>query len=223
MVYYVCDPHRNGGIDSKSETVHRSRIWLRESAVLPGLLQFIEEHVFGPNRRTLLAEQLAGLDLEASNAARDRLVRIEREVERLNAANERLIRSLEEEDDPYGSFGRGVRDRVRQNEQSLRELLHRREEAEQESDRSPSASTQALLDALPLVSGRLVELPDSALRELFESLEVSVRYDDRRRVADCEVLLSEVAVEGLGAPMSGVPSAGIEPAAYCSGGSRSIP
>jgi hypothetical protein len=94
---------------------------------------------------------------------------------------------------PRSSVGRACRiaDRVAALESSIDERRTLLAKLQQEASHEPATydDIEAALRALPVIAKDLTELPQTQLRQLFDSLGLVLRYDPEPRVVDLQVTL----------------------------------
>ena len=91
---------------------HPSDIYVSQDKLLPGILDFLAEHVFGPNRLALLAHDPDKLTDNAATAWHERIQAIERSLGDLDSRRTRLLDALETTDDPHGVLVQDVNRRL---------------------------------------------------------------------------------------------------------------
>jgi hypothetical protein len=147
--YYPCQPGRSQGkVAVERDPRHPPTLYVREDALLPGILRFLGERIFGPNRRELLHADLEVLDDEPMRKKRARIKVLRRAIEAIEARQARQVRSLEMDDDPDGIMFRQIRDRLRQLEDErllkIQELSNSKSPTLSRHHRPPSSSMSFL-------------------------------------------------------------------------------
>jgi site-specific DNA recombinase len=145
-------------------------------------------------------------------------------------ARTRLIRSLELTDDPTGELVRDIQLRatkLAQQQDEKRTELRTLQQAE------PVRQSPELLDALPIGTTDLTELPEEILHRLFEAFRLQVFYDKDTHTATCTITIAGESLHAVQQaarktiknrqdegpatvaqlPICAVPPAGFEPAA----------
>ncbi|WP_460696639.1 recombinase family protein [Nocardia thraciensis] len=167
--YYVCAP-KKGYIPDGHPT--GGSFFVREDAVTEHLNTFLNQHVFGDYRRTLLTTS----DIDATTR-RDRcqqLAALHRDIADIETKGKRLIRSLELVDEPDQELIRDINERRAELRDQQAQLRNRLAELEAEQMLTPNP---ALIDSLPTGYTRVEQLPDHLARALFEALRLEIRYN----------------------------------------------
>jgi site-specific DNA recombinase len=156
---------------------HLRDLSVREESLLDGLERFLTEHVFGPQRRTLLDEALSEEAELARQTQHERLAELRLVLKDLDLRRTRLVRNLELSDDP--ALVRDIQTRLaelRANQLRTTAALRGLE------DHTFEQPVAALLDELPLGNPDL-SLPEAVLRPFFEVARLEIRYDKRTHTA----------------------------------------
>jgi site-specific DNA recombinase len=178
VLYYQCYPRKNnrGRLDKFPD--HPKAFYTRESTLLDAIAGFYETRVFGPDRRSMLTAELAGMeehDTAKQEADRTRLEHRLSNIEREQAVILRQARS----GDPDDPFSQGLRqtynDLHRQLEATRTELAEL-SLVEHVVPEAPTIADQELLDALPHLATNLTRAPTELLRQLFETTQLTVRF-----------------------------------------------
>ena len=218
--YFACQPSANHGKEAAVRfPAHPASIWVRQDALLDGILRFFAERVLGPDRLDYLAADLDGTARDRDTALVRQVESLRRSVADLDRKRGRLVQRLEDIDDPDGSLLRAVRDRHR-------ELTVERDEklatlaAITDSLSLTGAGAEDLLDRLVHADAdALRDAPEAILRALFDAFRLRVSYDNRTGEAVCRVVLSDDTLPGAQsalqialAPVTGrLPHAGRDP------------
>jgi DNA invertase Pin-like site-specific DNA recombinase len=185
--YYVCAPKKAWLPDGHPP----STFWIREHTLLAAIGEFLAGHVFGQYRRALLDAELA--DISAAELAdRDTTIRALRAaIETTHTTNKKLLRTLELTDE--ADIDRDLIRHLNQRRAELRaerdQLTAQLDAALAEVERQPNPE---LLDQLPHTPGELLDLtalPDPLRRQLFDALQLQIRYHHRDHHASCAVTL----------------------------------
>ncbi|MDQ6909603.1 MAG: hypothetical protein M3Z84_02270 [Actinomycetota bacterium] len=182
----ACQPSANHGKEAAVRfPAHPASVWVRQDALLDGILRFFAERVLGPNRLTFLAADLDDTARDRDTATIRHAESLRRAVADLDRKRGRLVQRLEDMDDSDGSLLRAVRDRHR-------ELTGQRDEkvatlATITDSLSPSAAGgEDLLDRLVHADAdALRDAPEAVLRALFDAFRLRVSYDNRTGEAVC--------------------------------------
>ncbi|MGH2705780.1 MAG: recombinase family protein [Actinomycetota bacterium] len=193
--YYTCEPSKNLG--PKAERLfpnHPPSIYVREEPLLEGILSFLAEHVFGPQRRPLIEEDLQALGEGAGRQREAEIAILRRQTEEIKLREARQVQALERDDDPEGIVFRRVRDRLAELERERSDKLERLGELEAQEAPGDRGNPE-LLDELPILDGELAEAPEPLLRRLFEALRLKVAYNKTTKVARCQVTVAADALD----------------------------
>lgn len=173
---------------------HPKSLYVREDYLLDGILDFFAERIFHPDRRQRLANQLQAIAHGATSDLERQRRALSRSIQDLSAQQQRLAATLASEHDEVGKLFAQVHqefyDLERQREQRRRELAAL-------DERQADADALELLDALPATSGRLAELPEPILRQLFQAFQLKVEYDRHANWATIQVTLRGDDLDGL--------------------------
>jgi site-specific DNA recombinase len=185
--YYACQPGLNlGQAAADRHPDHPGSIWVREDGLLDGLHQLLDERVFGPDRRELLAAELGHETTQRRDDHAARRAALERAIAQIGERQDRLIATLETRDDATGALFDRVRDRMDTLERERTAKVAALRELDQAAD---PASDPGLLDALPTTTIDWNEVPAEFQRDLFDALQVHIRYDRTTNTAHGQVTL----------------------------------
>jgi DNA invertase Pin-like site-specific DNA recombinase len=179
--YYACQPTRNVGQAAEDRhPAHVNTVWVREDALLSGLQDLLNRRIFGPDRRNLLAATLAASNHDERRQHQAHRDALQKAIEQIAARQDRLITTLESQDDPDGVLFARVRDRLTDLERDRTTKI-----AELRSLDTATVVTEdvGLLDQLPQTQVELSQLPVGIQRELFDALQLQIRYDSRTGTA----------------------------------------
>jgi site-specific DNA recombinase len=171
--YYTCHPRTNNRGRPDKYAGHEKAAYIREDAILDAVSAFYADRVVGPQRRDLLAADLATVENRETrlrDADRDRL---HRTLADLTRRQNNLIRQAQdcEPDDP---FGHGLRQTYNDLDTERRATLAALADLDAAEGNAP-AQDAGLLDALPYLTLDLAEAPEQLLRGLFETTHLAVR------------------------------------------------
>lgn len=184
--YYVCETNRRQpGLVSAD---HPKQVYLGEKRAAQKVVEFLQTHLFGPERLQLLRRALESSD-PAQDDAQEEAARLKKELTDLRGRMKRLMASLETED-PGSELLKDLRDR-------LTELSKMRAKKEREleavegmlNERPDPTAAESLISALPLrrINWELLEEDD--FRDLLEALNFEARYDPRTKELTVQVVL----------------------------------
>ncbi len=190
--YYSCQPTHQRS--SNIPEGHPKHVYLNEARLNGALLDFLGTALFGPERRGYWERCLTVADEPGREAPpASRVAEIESEIADLERRLDKQILNLEA-DEITPSLRRRIAQRVAELEEAIAERRQRMIALADQSATEPPmlADVAPLLDRLPLLADRLVELDQSDLRVLFEvvQLEVAFHPDDDDAI-DVGVTLSD--------------------------------
>ncbi|KAA9163330.1 recombinase family protein [Amycolatopsis acidicola] len=180
IAYYKCGLKKNNRGRPDIYQTHPRMAQLREASLLDAIAQFLSDRVFGPERHTILAADLEGIDDHAAKhraAERERLDRVITDLGRRQAS---VLRQAQT-GDPDDPFTQGLRTTYNELEAQKRAAIAAAADldAAATNERSkPGEDDIALLDALPYLTFNLAEAPQEQLRTLFETLQLRVHLTD---------------------------------------------
>ncbi len=178
--YYLCRPSNNNRARSDRYASHEKALYLREDALLDAVAKFFSDRVFGPDRRSILEADLAGVDDQAAvehDAERERVGRRLAEIAKQQAS---ILKQAQQgdPDDPFTTALRGSYNNLAKDEKQLRAKLTELEETEQPTPQGITVDELALIDALPCLAMNLAKAPDQLLRALFEAVQLAIMVHD---------------------------------------------
>ncbi len=178
--YYLCRPSNNNRARSDRYASHEKALYLREDALLDAVAKFFSDRVFGPDRRSILEADLAGVDDQAAvehDAERERVGRRLAEIAKQQAS---ILKQAQQgdPDDPFTTALRGSYNNLAKDEKQLRAKLTELEETEQPTPQGITVDELALIDALPYLATNLAQAPEPYLRALFEAVQLSIMVHD---------------------------------------------
>jgi site-specific DNA recombinase len=181
---------------------HPATINLSERFLLRATLGFLAHAVYGPDRLAYWHQVLASAEQAAPAApARQRIREVEQAIADLRRRLRNQLLGLED-DDLKPEARRHITSRIAELEQAIADHEASLARLHDELD-IPVAAMDVLapsLDRLPVFGERLWELSQRELRRLFDSLDLMVTYDHRRRVGRVSITLASDAhrVRGSG-------------------------
>ena len=203
FVYFRCRPRPTSGHDPMAKWPgHPSDVYVSQDKLLPGVLDFLADRVFGPDRRALLLEDLDESAERAYTAWQQRTAAIERTLTDLDARRARLLAALETTDDPDGVLAQDVNNRlcqlVDQQHAAMAELQHHRANPPDTNGQAPE-----LLDRIGHISrSRLETASEPVLRTLFDAFALNVVYDPADKLATVELTISDDGLNAVEAQLS---------------------
>ena len=222
-IYYVCEEYRRPA-DLRLQD-HPRTVYLREDVAVSKVVEFLQTHVFGPQRRELLRRALEASDPEAEERG-DEIERLRRLVDELSLRIRRQMANLEIEE-PGSEAAGEIRARLRELAAMKARRQRELEAAERAGIGQPDPDTATtLLDLLPCLQVSAELLREESFRELLEALHFDARFDPQRKALGIRVVLHPDLLtppeRPQTSPLLSVPPAGIEPATHGLGNRCSI-
>jgi site-specific DNA recombinase len=177
--YYTCWPRHNNRGRADNYEGHPKAVYLREDAVMDAVSRFFADRVFGPQRRVMLAADLAGVDDRIAEARQEERERLQRAVADLARRQESVLRQAQEGDpaDPFTKALRGSYNNLHAEKIAALAAITQLD-AVDEADTRPGVGDLGLLDGLPFLALSLAEAPEALLRRLFEITQLGVRLHE---------------------------------------------
>lgn len=183
-VYYVCAP-KKGNIAPGHPGP--AGFWVREDLVVDKLNDFLATHVFGTHREVLLGTQLRERAEHARQVRNGRLTALRSAISEAELARKNALRPLELTPEPDQDLIRDVNERRAELRQEQDRLETELRALEQQASKAPNPD---LLAALPTGDIDINELPESLAREVFEALQLELRFDDTTNRLTCRITLT---------------------------------
>ncbi|MFF0532681.1 recombinase family protein [Nocardia amikacinitolerans] len=179
--YYVCAPKKG-----YREPTHPTggSFFVREQGLIEHLNAFLNAHVFGPYRRSLLDS--SDFDASVAREREQKIAALRRDIVEAGTKSKRLIRSLELMDNPDKEMIADINTRRAELRAEQSRLHDQLAELEAEDLLTP---TPALLDALPTGTIDIRDLPEELARSLFEALRLEIRYNKTHHRATYRITL----------------------------------
>lgn len=199
--YFGCQP-RETRTPEEARACHQKSVWVREDALLEGILRFLAERVLGPERQEHLRAELATANPKRDKALEKKAAALRRAVEEIDRKKPRLVHQLEDRDDPDGSVFRAVRGRLSELTAERERKLAKLGALLDHLGRGADDDEPAVLDDLPIA--RLVDLidaPEAVLRCIFDALRLRLVYDGRTGTADCTVTVTDDTLTAVWGPL----------------------
>jgi site-specific DNA recombinase len=174
--YYKC-PHDSGNPKhAATHPDHPRTVTVREDVLVELIRQFFARHIFGPERRALLAEQIPASAAQAAEQ-RDRLAK---ELARIDLAQRSQITQIETLDpDPANHAAQAMRARC---PERFAELHTERETTQAQLDALDQAATRdddaALLDDIALLASTVALHPEHIQAALYQAFDIQALYKD---------------------------------------------
>lgn len=175
--YYLCWPRNNNRGRPDKYAGHPKAVYLREDAITDAVSRFFADRVFGPQRREILAADLAGIDDRAARERQAERQRLQRALADIARRQNSVLRQAQD-GDPDAPFAKALRATYNDLERDKTTALAAVAEldaADGTTPGRPNAGDTALLDALPYLALNLAHAPEPLLRRLFEITQLTVR------------------------------------------------
>jgi site-specific DNA recombinase len=175
--YYTCSPRANNRGRPDKYAEHEKAAYIREDLIVDAVSAFYVDRLLGPDRRDLLATDLATVENHETrlrDAERDRLRRALADLARRQTNIMRQAQDCEP-DDP---FGHGLRQTYNDLEAECHATLAALADPDAAEDTAPARPTgqdAGLLDALPYLTDNLTQAPEQLLRRLFDTTHLTIR------------------------------------------------
>ena len=180
-VYYLC-PHDSRNPRHVAQAPdHPATVSVREDVLLEQARQFFAARIFGPDRATLLAEQLPAGAAEDAARREKQAARLRKRLQRIDVTEDAHVREVQAlaELDPNSAAVKAMRTRhlkrftelEAEREDIGRTLAALAKQATQETGGDPG-----LLDRLPLLSDLLASAPDRIKQKLFDAFDIQALY-----------------------------------------------
>ena len=224
--WYRCRYRANRGLEATRVSGHPPTVGIREERVLETIDEFMSRRLFGPDRLTLLYEQVKGLkgkppsSTDEHGALRERIADLQLKIQR-------QTRHLEEHDDPHHPVAQAAKRRIE--ELSAEEAAVADELSWARPKPSPEPTSEELaelVEMVPDLRGFARKCSRETIRELFEAFELEAVYNKEREEVRLKIVLSKRAAEiasllsdgsQFPQPRSGIQfiaGAGFEPATF---------
>ncbi|AYF76761.1 hypothetical protein D7D52_26425 [Nocardia yunnanensis] len=180
--YYVCQPkkgnapegHPNGG-----------SFFVREQDLLTHLDTFLNQHVFGAYRRTLLTAD--NPEERAEHARQQKLSMLRAQIADVEKRMKQLVRNLEVLDSSDRELVADINERRTELKNERTQLLEKLEAVETEVAQAPNPN---LIDALPTGYVNVEEMPYELARQLFDAFRLEVRHNKTHHSARYRVTIT---------------------------------
>jgi DNA invertase Pin-like site-specific DNA recombinase len=178
--YYLCWPRNNNRGRPDKYAGHAKAVYIREDAVLDAISRFFADRVFGNDRRTILATDIAGIDDRATRERQTERERLQRALADIARRQNSLLRQAQDgdPDDPFTKALRGSYNELDAEKTAALAAIAQLVAADEAEPSRPGTADIALLDALPYLTLNLAGAPEPLLRRLFEITRLSVRLHD---------------------------------------------
>lgn len=190
ILYYQCQPSRLRGRPLPAG--HPSGVYVAEAALLDGVTGFLATAVYGKERASYWERVLAAIDApDPAAPARARAEELDREVADLQARLRRQVLALEDEQ-TSAEARQPIAERIAELRRDLADRQTALAKIGSETPQPPPDPTavRELLATLPLYGEDLRALPPERLRELLDSLYLTISYDHKGHTAQIEIALA---------------------------------
>ncbi|MEG8179300.1 recombinase family protein [Nocardia terpenica] len=167
--YYACAPKK--GYQPPGHPGSGS-FFVREQDLIACLNTFLNKHVFGAYRRTLLTD--TDTDRQAERARAQQITTLRARIADLDAKAKRLVRNLELVDTPDQDLVRDINERRGELRKERQQLQTRIAQLQSETDTAPNPT---LIEQLPTGYIDVRDMPRDLVHQLFDDLQLEVRYN----------------------------------------------
>ncbi|MFJ4790051.1 recombinase family protein [Streptomyces sp. NPDC088794] len=191
ITYYSCQPQANNRGRPDAYEGHPKTVYLREDAILEAISAFLSDRVFGPERRELLAAELASVDDRAARQRETERDKLQHALDGLSTRQANILRQAETSspDDPFTKGLRESYNRLESERGAALAGIARLDAADAAEPARPNAEDADLLDGLPYLALNLVHAPEQLLRRLFEVVQLTIRLHYDPEVATIQITL----------------------------------
>ena len=181
IAYYTCQPQLDRVGHPETYVDHPRALYAREDRLLDCVQAFFAERVFGPNRASHLAAQLARRDIRQNDEQARRIAALQKTVTDLARRQDNLLQERETgsavHDDPAArAWAERLRARFADLETQRAAKQGQLEQLQREAERN-QPQDPALLSALPQLAVRLIDAPDALQRDLYDACGLKIHYN----------------------------------------------
>lgn len=190
--WYRCQYARRRGDAAADLTGHPRVLGIKEEDVLDALRDLMAERLFGPERLTLLREELLDEASEGAWQERDaQLAHLHAEEKQVEKALYRQSLRLEEHDDPEHPVVRLAKQRIEELSGKAKAITAEIAELEAARPEEPRREEiEAMLANVPDLRDVLAAAEGEELIELLDAFDVTVSYDKAGQALELSALLS---------------------------------
>jgi hypothetical protein len=180
-VYYLCPHDSHNPRHAAQAPGHPATVSVREDVLLEQVRRFFATRIFGPDRATLLAEQLPAGAAEDAARREKQAARLRKRLKQIDATEDARVREVQAlaELDPNAPAVKAMRTRhlkrfgelEAEREDIGRTLAALSKQATQETGGDPG-----LLDLLPMLGDLLAAASDRIKQQLFDAFDIQARY-----------------------------------------------
>jgi hypothetical protein len=191
--YYFCYPHKQRSANIPPE--HPPTIYLAEPPLHEAITTWLSYAVFGPDRLDYWRGALTASDTHEHR----RRAPVTAHLAEINSQTAELTRRLQrqvlnlEADDITPAARRQITTRIGELETAITRRQADAEQVRAELDSLPPDidETTEALTRLPQIADRLGDLPQAALRRLYDALDLQIRYQPADHAVDIEITLTD--------------------------------
>jgi CheY-like chemotaxis protein len=223
--YYFCYPHKQRSTAIPPD--HPPTTYLSEPKLHEAITGWLSYAIFGPDRADYWHSCLVATHTQQRQhraPVADRLAEIESQIADLSRRLQRQIINLEA-DDITTTLRRQITARIADLDSQIATrqtaadaLCRERDDVPQDIDETADA-----LARLPHLAAHLADMPQPALRRLYDALDLQINYQPAERAVDVQITLTDAITDtttlapsdqpvGPEAQVCSVPPAGFEPA-----------
>jgi hypothetical protein len=192
--YYLCPHDTHNPRHALAAPDHPATVSIREELLVEYARQLFATHIFGPDRATLLAEQLPASAAEDAAHRNKETGRLHKRLKRIDAIEDAHIREVQglADLDPSAPAVEAMRSR------HLRAFADLEAERDQIKTKLSALAKQAdehggdpaLLDALPMLGDVLDKLPNKVKAQLFDALDLAMLHSKTKNQITCRATIT---------------------------------
>jgi DNA invertase Pin-like site-specific DNA recombinase len=191
--YYACS-YAAGYGDTAAVEAHAGQKWiyLREDALLPVVLRFFEQRIFGPLRLEKLNRQLRAHDRAQRGKARATGTRLRQLIADTDRRIKAQVEALEAGVDPELVSTRIAE--LKNDKATFEADLAQLSPGEQETEADDLAGR---LDRLPNLADQLRDAPRETQRQTFEAFDLEISFDKAERRIEVSATVTEAVAQAF--------------------------
>jgi site-specific DNA recombinase len=180
FAYYKCSHDVNNPKHAAAHPDHPRTVTIREDTLIAQIRDFFNTRVFGPDRATLLAEQIPATAAQATEAHTRACDRLVSELARIDLAQRSQITQIDTLDpDPANTAAQAMRQRCYER---FTELQTERDTIQNQLDaldhQAPRDNDTALLDLIPLPTDTSALHPEHIQAALYQAFDIQALFKD---------------------------------------------
>jgi hypothetical protein len=178
--YYKCSHNANNPRHAAAHPDHPRTVTIREDTLMTVIRDGLAARVFGPDRRTLLAQQIPATAAGAAEQHQREHDHLTAQLARIDLAQRSQITQIDTLDpDPASTAAQAMRARCYER---FAELQHQRETAQAALDahaqHAPRDDDTSLLDLIPLLASTIELHPEHIQAKLYQAFDIEALYNN---------------------------------------------